>query len=94
MGSPKFSRAISEDAYKFLINFQEKLLNLGSLKSIGIGYATYQMTDVATYQWSFMPLGSPTMSWTQFSVNFLEIFVLYSLRDQMVMSLITWRNAL
>lgn len=63
LGPPRFSGVIGEDAYEFLIDYLEKLLNLGSLESHGISYTTYQLRDAARDWWrslvSCKPLDSP-----------------------------------
>lgn len=41
LGPLRFSGAIGEDAFEFLIDFRMKLHNLGFLESHGVAYATY-----------------------------------------------------
>lgn len=48
---PKFSGAIGEDSHEFLTDCYEKLLNCGSIKSHGVAYNTYQLTDFARDWW-------------------------------------------
>lgn len=48
---PKSRGVIGKDAYKFLIDCQEKLHYLRSLESYRVAYTTYQVTDVARH-WS------------------------------------------
>lgn len=41
MGLPKFGGVVGEDTYKFLIDYLEKLYNLGFLELHRIAYTTY-----------------------------------------------------
>lgn len=48
---PRFSMVVDEDANEFLIDYQEKLHNLGSRESHGVTYTTYQLRDIARDWW-------------------------------------------
>lgn len=47
LGASKFSGAIGEDTYEFLVDCQEKLHNVRSLKSHGVTYKTYQLINMS-----------------------------------------------
>lgn len=73
-------------AYEFLIDYQEKLCNLGYLELHGVAYTTYQLRDIDRgCWWSFVycrPLDASELTWEYFTISFLERFMAYSLRDQ------------
>ncbi|XP_070040782.1 uncharacterized protein [Nicotiana tomentosiformis] len=81
-----FSGASSEDSQDCLDRCHELLRNMGIVETNGVSFAAFQMTGSARRWWrDYMltrPVGSPALTWDQFSRLFLEKFILVTLRDE------------
>ena len=87
LAPPIFSGAIGEDAHEFELTFQEQLHSLGLLESRGADFTAHQFRGPArqwcrTYRES-RPVGSPPISWSEFSEAFLARFMPRSVRDRL-----------
>ena len=86
LGPPRLRGIVGKDTYEFLINYHEKLYNLGLIELYGVAYNTYQLRDITRDQWrsliSCIPFGSPEMTLDQFAEALLDRFIPCNLRDQ------------
>jgi len=83
---PRFSGAVGEDAHEFLTTCRERLRTLGLVESRGADFIAYQLDGPARQWWrTFIqtrPVGSPPVSWDEFSEAFLAMFIPRSIRDR------------
>ena len=84
---PRFSGAVGEDAHEFLTTCRERLRTLGLVESRGADFIAYQLDGPARQWWrTFIqtrPVGSPPVSWDEFSEAFLAKFIPRSVRDRL-----------
>lgn len=85
--SPPFSGTESEDAQDFLDRCQRMLQTAGILETSGVSFTTFQFSGSALRWWETYerrrPVGAAPLTWHQFSVVFLEMFVPQSRREEM-----------
>ena len=85
MNPPTYTGELTQDAYEFIVSCHERLHNLGLVESHGVDYTMFQMTGSAKQWWrdyiSSKPVGSPPLSWTQFTQVFLSKLVPRSERE-------------
>ncbi|XP_070006785.1 uncharacterized protein [Nicotiana sylvestris] len=84
---PSFSGAESEDAHGFMDRCQRILLITGILETNGVSFTTFQFTG-ATFTWweayeRCSPVGAAPLTWQEFSILFLEKYVLHSRREKL-----------
>ncbi|XP_069150444.1 uncharacterized protein [Solanum lycopersicum] len=87
LAPPIFSGAIGEDAHEFQLTCQEQLQSLGLLESRGADFTAHQFRGPArqwcrTYRES-RPVGSPPISYSEFSEAFMARFMPRSVRDRL-----------
>ncbi|XP_070036823.1 uncharacterized protein [Nicotiana tomentosiformis] len=84
---PSFSGAESEDAQVFLDNCQRMLRTTGILETSGVSFTTFQFSRAAFRWWEACerrkPVGAVPLTWQEFSILFLEKFVLQSRREEL-----------
>ncbi|XP_049378066.1 LOW QUALITY PROTEIN: uncharacterized protein LOC125842802 [Solanum stenotomum] len=87
LAPPIFSGAMGEDAYEFQLTCQEQLQSLGLLESRGADFTAHQFRGPARQWWrsyrESRPVGSPPISWSEFSEAFLARFMPRSVRDRL-----------
>ncbi|XP_069143294.1 uncharacterized protein [Solanum lycopersicum] len=76
----------SEDAHKFLTTCRELLEVVGLAESHRVRYATLQLRGPARDWWrtysGCLPVGSPPVTWEQFSSAFQDRFIPWSVREE------------
>ncbi|XP_070056577.1 uncharacterized protein [Nicotiana tomentosiformis] len=81
-----FSGAESEDAQGFLDNCQRILRTTGVLETSGVSFTTFQFIGDVFIWWEGnerrRPVSAVPLTWQEFSVLFLENFVLQSRREE------------
>lgn len=87
LAPPRFSHALEEDVYEFLIAFKERLYKLGLVKTRFMDYTKFQL-DLEARPWQRGHLysnldGSFTLIRTQFFKVFWEKYMPRSLRDHL-----------
>ncbi|XP_070032519.1 uncharacterized protein [Nicotiana tomentosiformis] len=87
LNPPSFSWAESEDAQDFLNRCQRILRTVGILETSRISFTIFQLTGAAFKWWEADEQSRPTeaapLSWHEFSVLFLEKFVLPIHREEL-----------
>ena len=82
---PRFTGTPGEDVYQFLSSCKEKLRNLGLVESRGVDLVAYPFDTVARRWWrgylDSRPVGSPPVTWVQFSEVFLGKYMPCSMRE-------------
>lgn len=85
MALPKFDDAPSDQAYAFISDCQDKLYNMVILETHRVDYTSYLFTGLAKEWWvsviAWRPVGSPIITWEQFTEICLERFIPLSLRE-------------
>ncbi|XP_015158227.1 uncharacterized protein [Solanum tuberosum] len=80
-----FSGVIGEGTHEIQLICQEQLQSLGLLESRGADFTTHQFRGPARQWWrtyrESRPVGSPSISWSEFSEAFLAQFMPWSVRD-------------
>ncbi|XP_070046001.1 uncharacterized protein [Nicotiana tomentosiformis] len=84
---PSFSVDESEDAQGFLDKRQWILRTAGILETSGVSFTTFQFSGVAFIWWEAyerrMPIDAAPLTWQEFTILFLEKFVLQSRREEL-----------
>ncbi|XP_070050408.1 uncharacterized protein [Nicotiana tomentosiformis] len=84
---PSFSGAESEDAQGFLDKCQWILHTVGILETSGVSFTTFHIFGVAFRWWEAYerrrPVDAASLTWQEFSVFFLEKFMLQSHREEL-----------
>ncbi|XP_004242076.2 uncharacterized protein [Solanum lycopersicum] len=87
LAPPIFLGAIGEDAHEFKLTCQEQLQSLGLLESRGADFTAHQFRRPGRQWWrthrESRPVGSPIISWSEFSEAFLAQFMPQSVRDRL-----------
>lgn len=85
--SPRFSGVVGKDAHEFLTTYPERLHTLGLVESRGVDFISYQLDWPAKNWWCTFTqtrlVGSPSVSWDEFSEAFMYNFIPYSIRDRL-----------
>ncbi|XP_069151950.1 uncharacterized protein [Solanum lycopersicum] len=96
MDPPQFQDGKSKDAHEFLTTCRELLKVVGLAESHGVRYATLQLRGPARDWWrtysGVLPVGSPPVTWENFSSAFQDFF--YPLECERGKSLELSRHAL
>ncbi|XP_070031977.1 uncharacterized protein [Nicotiana tomentosiformis] len=84
---PAFSGAESEDAQEFLDRCQQILRMTGILETSEVSFTTFELSGAAFRWWKAYelsrPVGAAPLSWYEFSVLFLEMFVSQTCREEL-----------
>ncbi|XP_070011441.1 uncharacterized protein [Nicotiana sylvestris] len=84
---PIFSGADGKDAHGFLDKCQRMLRTTGILETNGVAFTTYQFFGAAFTWWEDFErcrlVNATPLTWQQFSVLFLEKYVLQSFREEL-----------
>ena len=82
-----FHGTASEDAMKFLTTSKEQLHSLGLVETRGADFVAHQLRGPARQWWHLYLqsrlVGSPPVTWAQFSEAFLARFISRSVRDRL-----------
>ncbi|XP_070025058.1 uncharacterized protein [Nicotiana sylvestris] len=80
-----FSGAFSEDPQDYLDSCHKVLRNMGIFETNGVDFVTFRLSGSAKTWWRdyclARPAGSPSLTWEQFAVLFLEKFLLVTQRE-------------
>ena len=86
MDPPQFQGWKSEDAHEFLTTWRELLEVVELAESHRVLYDTLQLRGPARDWWrtysGVLPVGSPPVTWEQFTSGFQDRFIPWSMREE------------